>query len=238
MISTNRLAEVFVEVADTLVDDFDLVEFLHKLARRAAEITEGSAVGLMLSDTEGLLQHMATSTEDARLLELLQLHNHQGPCVDCHRTGEPVSCVDLRTADARWPTFASHAVTLGVLSVHTFPMRLRDRAIGAMNVFGQEAEPLSADRARLVQALADVATIAITQERAIARADVLTEQLQFALDSRLVIEQAKGAVASSLGIGVDEAFEVMRRHARNERIRLTDLAQSLVTDPTAMNVLR
>jgi GAF domain-containing protein len=241
MISTSRLADVFVEVADTLVDDFDLMDFLNNLAVHAADVTGTSAVGLMLTDHTGTLRFMAASTADARLLELFQLQHSEGPCVDCHRNGEPVQETDLANAVSRWPTFAPRAVAAGIHSVHAFPLRLRDRTIGALNTFGPDPEPLDADTVRVVQALADVATIAIIaiiQERALARADTLTEQLQFALNSRIVIEQAKGAISRALGVSVDDAFNILRDHARRNRLRLTGLAHDVVTKTETMSALR
>lgn len=238
MISTNRLADVFVEVADTLVDDFDLVDFLHNLAVHAADVAGTSAVGLMLTDQTGTLRFMAASTADAKLLELFQLQHSEGPCLDCYRTGEQIADTDLASAGDRWPTFAPHALAAEVRSVHAFPLRLRDRTIGALNTFGPEAVALDADTVRVVQALADVATIAIIQERALTRADALTEQLQFALNSRIVIEQAKGAVSRALDISVDDAFKVMRDHARRNQLRLTELAHDLVTNTDRMASLR
>lgn len=238
MISTNRLADVFVEVADTLVDEFDLADFLHNLAVHAADVTGTSAVGIMLTDATGTLRFMEASTADARLLELFQLQHSEGPCLDCYRTGERVQDNDLASAEDRWPTFAPRALAADVHSVHAFPLRLRDRVIGALNTFGPEPGVLDADTVRVVQALADVATIAIIQERALARADTLTEQLQFALNSRIVIEQAKGAISRALGVSVDTAFDVLRDHARRNRLRLTDLAHDVVTDTDTMYSLQ
>lgn len=237
LISTNRLADVFVEAADTLTDEFDLVDFLTILTLRAAEITGLTAVGLMLTDLRGDLHYMASSTEDARLMELLQLQNSEGPCIDCHRRGEPVACTDLTTADSRWPVFASAAVASGFSSVHAFPLRLRDRVIGALNMFGDSPNRIDDDSSRLVQALADVATIAILQERAIARADTLAEQLQYALNSRVIVEQAKGAISRALGISVVNAFDLLRNHARDHRRPLTEVAERIVNNPQAMTDL-
>ena len=210
MISTQRLSRVFVEVADTLVADFDLIEFLHSLADHTAAVSNAASVGLMLADEDGQLHYMAASTESARHLELFQVQHSEGPCFDCYRTGQPVTIADLRVEDSRWPAFTPRAFEAGVRSVHAFPMRLRDRVIGALNIFDEDPMPFRADDIKVVQALADVATIAIIQERAISRAETLTEQLQGALNSRIVIEQAKGMVAQHNGVGVDEAFDRLR----------------------------
>jgi GAF domain-containing protein len=231
MIRIERLADVFVDVADTLVTDFDVIEFLHTVATHAAEIAGTSSAGLMLSDGDGRLQYMGASNEEVGLLELFQIQNDEGPCLDCYRNGEAVIEGELATVPTRWPVFAPRALAAGFRSVHAFPMRVRDRVIGALNVFGVDGGSLPADEARVVQALADVATIAILQERALHQAEILTEQLNYALNSRIVIEQAKGAVARTHGISIDEAFEMIRRHARSERVRLTDLAHQVVESP-------
>ena len=181
---------------------------------------------------------MAASSEDAKILELFQLQHAEGPCVECHETGRPVTVADLADTVDRWPNFSPRALAAGITQVHAFPMRLRDDVIGALNVFGRAEEVLATDDSRLVQSLADLATIAIVQERALARAETLSEQLQFALNSRVVIEQAKGAVARGLGIGVEQAFEVLRANARRNRTKLTELARLVVTDPDALATLR
>lgn len=228
MISAQRLSRVFVEVADTLVADFDLIEFLHKLAEHTAAVSEAASVGLMLADESGNLHYMAASTESARHLELFQLQHAEGPCLDCFRTGEPVTIADLAEDDSRWPAFAARAREAGIRSVHGFPMRLRDRVIGALNVFDEDPMPFRPEDIKIVQALADVATIAIMQERAISRAETLTEQLQGALNSRIVIEQAKGMIAHRHGVDVDTAFDRLRAHARRSQLRLADLAREIV----------
>ncbi len=238
MISTNRIADLFVDVADTLVSDFDIIDFLHNLAVHASEVTGSPAVGLLLSDLSGGLNQVAASSEDAQTLELLQLQHSEGPCVDCYRTGRAVIEDDLASAHERWPNFAPRAVAAGITKVHAFPMRLRDDVLGALNVFGRPDDRMDPDDVRLVQSLADFATIAILHERALTRAESLTEQLQFALNSRIVIEQAKGAVARAYGIGVDEAFEIIRVHARSNRLRLTEVARAVVTDRAVMETLR
>jgi GAF domain-containing protein len=232
-----QLADVFVEVADTLVADFDVIEFLHTVARHAAEIG-GASAGLMLSGQDGTLHYVGASSEDARLLELFQLQNDEGPCLLCFRTGRRVHVPDLSEADERWPRFAERAVAAGFAAVYAFPMRLRDQVIGGLNVFRTERRELDDGDARLLQALADLATISLIQEQALTRADVLTEQLQAALNSRIVIEQAKGAVARTFNVGVDEAFELLRGHARTSRRRLTDVAHDVVTSAEGPALLR
>jgi GAF domain-containing protein len=233
-VSPQRLAEAFVEIADTLVDDFDLIEFLHMVTVRTAELLDVSAAGLLLSDQHGQLQFMAASDEATTLLELFQVQNHEGPCLDAFLTRTPVVNADLREAADRWPLFAPRAAQGGFRSVHAIPLRLRSEVIGALNLFGVEAGALGPDDVRIVQALADVATIGLLQERAIHRGEVLTEQLQAALNSRVVIEQAKGALARIHGVGVDEAFELLRTHARRNHRRLSELAHAIITNPSSV----
>ena len=228
MISTERLADLFVDVADTLVDDFDIVDFLVTLCEHATLVSSADAVGIVLTDHHGQLRFMASSNESGRDLELFQLQSEEGPCLDCVRTKQPVVNADLARAGDLWPSFAQLAIGAGFQAVHAFPMRLREEVIGALNLFSVEQMRLDAQEARVVQSLADVATIAILQERSIARAEALTEQLQGALNSRIVIEQAKGALARIEGISVDEAFEVIRRRARSQRKRLVDVATAVL----------
>lgn len=233
MISTERLTDVFVEVADTLITDFDLVDFLHKLTDHAAAVSGAEAVGLMLADQQGQLRYMAASNETGKMLELFQLQNAEGPCLDCFSTRDPVINADLAAASDRWPKFAPAAIAAGFQSVHAFPMRLRDSVIGALNLFGHADVAFKEEEVRVVQALADVATIGLLQERSIARSDSLTEQLQGALNSRIVIEQAKGALARQEGTTPAAAFELMRSEARQTRRRLVDVATDVIAGTAA-----
>jgi GAF domain-containing protein len=230
-LSAQRVAEIFVEVSDTLVDDFDLVDFLHMLTIRTAELAGASVVGVVLADPHGNLHFMAASQEDAKLLELFQLQNDEGPCLDAYRTATAVVNTDLGDAAARWPRFAPHATAAGFRSVHAFPLRLRSQAIGALNVFGADGgHHLGDTDIPIIQALADVATIALLQERTVTRSNVVTEQLQAALNSRVVIEQAKGGIAQAHGVSVDQAFTMIRTYARSHNRRLGDIAHLIVTD--------
>lgn len=234
MIAAERLVEMFVEVADTLVDDFDLIEFLQKVATHTSELFEARAAGLLLADHRGRLQVMAASDERSEMLELFQVQANEGPCQDCFSQGVAVVNADLSRAGDRWPTFAPRAVAAGYRSVHAFPLRLRNQTYGALNLFGTASGTMEPTDAKIVQALADVATISMLQQRAIQRGDDLTEQLQGALNTRIVIEQAKGMLAQIHGITPDDAFNVLRGHCRKNNLRLSDVANSVVTDP--MNV--
>lgn len=224
----HAMTDVFVEVADTLVDDFDLIDFLHLLAERCVDLLEVSAVGLLLTDRRGALRVMAASSEETRLLELFQIQVDEGPCLDCFRSGGPVSVGDLAESRARWPQFSQAAAETGFAAVTALPMRLREEVIGALNLFNFQAGELTADQQRIGQALADIATIGILQQRAISSRDLLTAQLETALSSRVVIEQAKGVIAERHGIDQGQAFERLRASARNNNRRLADLAKAIV----------
>jgi GAF domain-containing protein len=220
-------------VADTLVDDFDVIEFLETLTRHAAEVSDAASAGLLLTDPHGRLQYMAASQESVKLLELFQLQYQEGPCLDCFRTGTAVVNSDLHHAGKRWPRFAPRAVEAGFHSVHAFPLRHRHKVIGALNLFSTDLGHLQPTDVRIIQSLADIATIGLLQERAIRSGEMLTEQLQSALNSRVAIEQAKGVLARTHGIGVDAAFDLMRDYARRNHHRLSDVARAVVTDPTS-----
>ncbi|GAA4456028.1 GAF and ANTAR domain-containing protein [Phytohabitans houttuyneae] len=234
-VSAERLARVFVEVADTLVDEFDLIDFLHMLTDRTATLVDAAAVGLLLADQRGQLEFLAASDENAKLLELFQVQNKEGPCLDAFHTATPVVNADLADATSRWPRFAPRATAAGFRSVHAFPLRLRSQVIGALNVFGREPGPSLRDfDVPIVQALADIAAIGLLQERAIRRGELLTEQLQGALNSRIIIEQAKGAVAQARAVSVDEAFALIRAYSRAHNRRISDIAHTIVTEPTGI----
>ena len=222
------LARTFVELADTLVDDFDVVELLTLLADRCVDVLDVAAAGLMLASPEGELRVMASSSDTVHVLELLELEASEGPCVDCYRTGEPVVNQSLRTAHHRWPAFARRAVDAGFLSAHAIPMRLRGSVIGALNLFRiDEGEMRDVDVVS-AQALADVATIGILQHRAVRETSIVNEQLVHALTSRVVIEQAKGVLAERSHLDVEQAFLLLRDHARSHNVKLIDVAHEVV----------
>jgi len=232
-----RLAHTFVELADTLVDEFDLVEFLHVLVDRCVELLDVSAAGLMLADSRGRLQVMASSSENIRLLELFQLQNDDGPCLDCYRTGKPVAHPDLAHARDRWPQFAPAATHAGFRTVHALPMRLRAQIIGAFNLFHTNPRQLDRSVTRIGQAMADVATIGLIQERSLRHHEIVVDQLQTALNSRILVEQAKGVLAERRGINPNDAFILLRGYARNHHHRLTELAAAVVDGSTTATEL-
>ena len=225
---TDLLSDTFIELADTMVAEFDVIDFLQLLTDRSVALLAASAAGVVLADPRGQLRVAAASSEEAGLLELFQLQNDQGPCLECFRTGRAVTATDLVGVAPRWPRFAEAAVRAGFRTVEALPMRLRDQVIGALNLFRAEPDPLEPADVRIAQALADVATIGLLHERNMRRSDTLNEQLQTALNSRVVIEQAKGKLAERFGIDVNQAFTLLRDQARNRNQRLSDLARAFV----------
>ena len=221
------LARTFVDLADSLVDNFDVVDLLTVLADRCVDVVDVAATGIMLASADGELRVIASSSEAMRVLELFETQANEGPCVDCYRGGRPMVNVKLAEADGRWPRFAPQAVQAGFLSVHALPMRLRGLTIGALNMFRTEEGPMREADVVAAQALADVATIAILQHRATVDAQQLNQQLTQALTTRIVIEQAKGVVSENAGLDMEEAFALLRRHARKNNLRLTDVAQAV-----------
>jgi GAF domain-containing protein len=228
----DRLVDTLVELADTLIDDFDVIDFLQLLVDRCVELLDVDAAGLLLADQHGQLQLIASSNEQVRLLELFQLQNDQGPCLEAFSTGAGVSHADLTTAGGRWPRFAMAATGAGFRSVDAVPMRLRSEVIGALNLFGTRAGALDDRVLRTARALVDVATIGLLQERSMRHREVLTRQLQTALNSRVVIEQAKGLIAERLRIDMGGAFAALRGYARSHNLELSTVARAVIDGGT------
>ncbi|WP_409496542.1 GAF and ANTAR domain-containing protein [Amycolatopsis sp. cmx-11-12] len=227
------LARTFVELADTLVDDFDVADFLRTLVEQCVRLMEASAAGVVLADAQGKLRMAAASSERAGLLETLAVQAEDGPCIDCLRDGRPMRSADLRDDAARWPQFTAAAAAAGFRAAEAVPMRLRRMVIGSLTLLHTEPVREDADRTALSQALADVATIGLLQQRAIIRGEVLTEQLQTALNSRVIIEQAKGVLsARSHDPDMENAFIALRGYARGHNLRLAELSRE-VADGTA-----
>ncbi|MEU8821585.1 GAF and ANTAR domain-containing protein [Actinoplanes sp. NPDC048796] len=231
-LSSGQLSRIFVEAADTLTDDFDLRDFLHMVTVHAAGLIGATAAGMLLADDHHELQFMAASQDNAKWLELFQLQSREGPCLEAFRSGRPVAETHLSAASGRWPLFAPRAVAAGFRTVHAFPLRVRHEVIGALNVFGTAAGAgFDAAGVPVVQALADVAAIGLLHQRALLREQTLTEQLQHALDSRVIIEQAKGVIMHAFDVDAVEAFRLIRGYSRRRNTRIADLAASIVTDP-------
>ena len=233
------VTNTLVELADTLVDDFDVVDLLTLLTDRCVEGLDVSAAGLMLvSPSESELRLLASSSPRSHDLELYELQSSQGPCIDCHREGEAVWAEDLLDAADRWPQFAPTAVAAGFRSAEAIPLRLRGATIGALNLFRATPGRLDTDDARVARAFADVATIAILQHWAMSDARILADQLTHALESRVVIEQAKGMLAERAGIEVGEAFTWLRGYARPHNLKLGEVAATFLAGRVAIADLR
>jgi transcriptional regulator with GAF, ATPase, and Fis domain len=228
------LSDTFVELTDTMVAGFDVIDFLHVLTDRSVQLLDVSAAGLLLADPRGELRVVAASSEAVRLLELFQIQSDQGPCLDCFRSGQPVQAADLAAEARRWPRFAPAAREAGFSAVQALPMRLREQVIGALNLFRAGPGAFDPAEVRVGQALADVATISLLQERNMRHSDTLNEQLQTALNSRVIIEQAKGKLAERLGLDMEQAFNLLRETARTSNRRLSDLAQAFVNGTDAL----
>jgi transcriptional regulator with GAF, ATPase, and Fis domain len=222
------VVDAFVHLADTLVVDYDIIDFLHYLIERCTDLIAVDEVGVMLASPSGHLQPVAASTERIRLLELFELQNQDGPCLDAFQTGDAVTAPDLEDERERWPNFAHEALQVGFRAAHSIPMRLRDNTIGAINLLRIETGDLSDEDTKLARALADIATIGVIHERTISQSSTTALALQHALTSRIRIEQAKGVLAERAGIPIDDAFELLRGYARRNQLGLTLVADEVV----------
>jgi transcriptional regulator with GAF, ATPase, and Fis domain len=233
-----RLANAFVGLADTLVADYDVIELAQQLIDSTMNLLPIAAAGILLGDSSGELHVFASSSEQTRLLELLQVEADVGPCLEAYRTAQPVLVEDLVAEGARWPVFARRAAEYDFRAVTALPLRLRDERVGALNLFRGETGPMDAADVGVAQALADVATIGILHQRVLTRSEMVNQQLQTALNTRLIIEQAKGVLAERGAIDMDQAFNVLRAHARRTNRRLADLARSVVDGADTTEILR
>lgn len=227
-----KLAERFVALADTLVADYDVVEVLDGLMSTCLDLLEVDEAGLMLTDPRGGLQRVASSSEEARLLELLQVQTREGPCFEAVSEGEIIRVHDISSTRDRWPTFADRALDDGFNSVYAFPMRLREASVGGINLFGKSRNALDDEGSMIAKALADIATIGILQQRTLHRSSLLAENLQRALNTRIVVEQAKGVLAERGQMRMEETFNLLRDYARSHNMKLSDLARSVVYPPS------
>ena len=230
MIARNlsRLSQVFVELADTMVAEFDVVELLQLLTERCVELLHVDAAGLMLADQRGELQLLAGTMPESRSLELFELQIEEGPCLDCLADAHPLFNIVLNQAHHLWPRFTPAALEAGFRVTHAVPMRLRRQMIGVLNLFTVAEVQLTSDELAIGQGLADVATIGLLHERNMREQTVLAEQLQGALHTRVLIEQSKGVVAARAGTSIAEAFALMRRYARRNGLTLTAVASAVV----------
>lgn len=223
-----EVARSFVTLASSLANGYDVVDLLDELTTDCARLLDVASAGLLLADARGVLHIMAASSEQTRQLEVFQLQRDEGPCLECYREGTVVSVANLDEATDRWPQFVPAARSMGFASVHALPMRLRDNVLGALGLFGTEVGALNDDDLALGQALADVASVALVQDKAAADKATVNEQLQTALTSRVILEQAKGVLAQLGALEMTQAFTVLRNYARDHNLRLTEVAQAVV----------
>lgn len=223
-----RLGRAFVNLADALVNGYETLDFLYLLCDRCRDVLIADAAGVMLIDEHGVLQLSAASSEETYLLELFEMQSHEGPCYDAIATGRPIIEDDVAHAGGRWPVFAAKAAETGVRAVCAFPLHLRDTPVGALNAFRYDGGSFQERDLHVGQALADVATIGVVQERAVREAHERSQQLQAALDSRVLIEQAKGVLAERRAVDVGAAFEMLRRHARNHSRSIREVCRDII----------
>ena len=224
-----HIVAAFVSLLGELANGLDVVDLLTELTTDCARLLDITSAGLLLADGTGALHLLAASSEETRVLELFQVQPSEGPCLDCFKSGVAVSVADLAKETERWPRLVPKALAAGYVSVHAVPVRLRNSVLGALNLFGTTVGPLSADDLDLAQALAHVAAVALVQDKAAADKDLIVSQLNTALTSRIVIEQAKGVLAQTGGLDMDEAFGALRRYARDHNLRLSAVAAAVVS---------
>ena len=223
-----QMLRAFATLADTLVADYDVVDLLQTLVETSSRLLGATATGVMLADAGGELDVIASTSEASRLMEVMQLSAYAGPCIESFTTGDVVSVPDISHAPVRWSAFRDRAIEQGFWAIDAFPMRLREDTIGTLNLFRSSPGELPSDDMVAAQAFADVATIGILHQRSLAESDAVRRQLQFALNSRVVIEQAKGVVAHLRRIPIDDAFDVIRDYARRNRLGISAVAAAIV----------
>lgn len=223
-----RLIDAFVQATGTLVADYDIVELLQTLIDNAVAIFDVDAAGIILANDRDELEVVVSTSESSTLLGVLQLKTGEGPCVEAYIDGVVIAASDADEMRRRWPTFAVAAEAAGFASVHSVPLRVRDTVLGSLNLFRAADGALNERDAAAAHALTDVATISVLQQRTTDHAVRVQEQLQQALDSRIVIEQAKGFIAHTRGTDLDTAFRLLRSYARSHQRLLADTARAIV----------
>jgi GAF domain-containing protein len=227
-LTQQRLLETFVKLADTLIDDYDVVDLLQDLVETCRDVLDTTAAGILLADSRGELELVASTSEASRLVEMMQLSAEKGPCIDSYRSGRRVSVPDIAASKDEWWQFRGSALAQGFQSIDALPLRLRDATIGTLNLLHSDPGAAPDDTILAAQAIADVATIGILHERTLRESAILTEQLQAALNSRIVIEQAKGVISHTRGVSIDDAFGLMRQYARSHSMGLSIVAARIV----------
>ena len=232
------ITEAFVGLADTLVDGYDVVDLMLTLGERCVELLEVDAAGIILRDTRDRLVAVASTSQGAEVSELFAIQNSEGPCQQCVQTGERVVNVVIAESSRRWPNFMAMAAEHGFVATHAFPLRLRSDVVGALNLFCRAPTTLSDEDVGLAQGLADIATIGLLQQRTVIHHEGISGQLQSALNSRIIIEQAKGTIAERAGIQVEAALQLMRTYSRRERRLLRETAEGVMAGELDIGHLR
>ncbi len=222
------IIRAFVDLSNELVGEYDVVDMLARLTANCAQLLDVASAGMLLADGRGVLHLVASSSERAHHLEVFQLQREEGPCLDCYRERTAVVVPDLAAEVKRWPQFSRAARSVGFQSVHALPMRLHDSVLGTLGLFGEQTGRLERDDLALAQALVHVASVAIVNEKAAADRATVNSQLQVALTSRIIVEQAKGVIAHTGSSGMDEAFAILRRYSRDHGRKLSEVAAEVV----------
>lgn len=224
------LAEALRRFAALLTDDHSTADILAALGEHATALLGVHGVGVLLREPGGGLSVATANTERGRIVEDLEAELGEGPCSVALATGEQVLEPDLAAALERYPRFAPRALDAGIRSIHALPLTARAEPLGSVDVVSVEERALDARELRVAQLLADVAVAYLANRHAIDRSTTLARQLQGALDSRILIEQAKGKLAERAGISIPEAFGRLRDHARRSRTKIHDVAAAFLRD--------
>ncbi len=220
-----RLVTTFVTLADTIVASYDVVELLQRLVEACAETLDVADAGILLAEPDGTLSVVASTGERGHLADVLKA---DGPCVEAFVTATVIDVENIETAAGSWPRFAGGSHALGFRSVVAIPMTLRGMVIGTLNLFRSEPGAFGELDRAAARGLAEVATIGILHERTLRESTIAREQLQHALDSRVVIEQAKGVISQLNDLDMDAAFALLRRFSRSNNLSVRDVATRVV----------
>jgi GAF domain-containing protein len=223
-----RVAKAFIRTTSALMTPYDIVELLSTLMATCTDIFGLEAGGILIADVVGDLELVASTSEEASIVETMVIGAGAGPCIDAYVRGEIVTVADIAVDAEEWPQFRSTALAQGFRSVHAVPMRIRGEVVGVMALLGTHAGRLPADDLEAAQSLADIATLGIIHERSFRQPHAITEQLHLALDTRILIEQAKGVLAQSGGLTMDAAFDALRQYARQNELTLREVADRVV----------
>ncbi|MBW3606225.1 MAG: GAF and ANTAR domain-containing protein [Actinobacteria bacterium] len=227
MVDDSAAFALLQRFAETLVRRYDLDEVLSDLAGELKRVLDVAGAGVMLADENNDLRFVSSSDEVLTRLEDLQIELGEGPCLRAYRTAAPVIATDLHD-DERFPNFGPRAVESGMVAVFSYPLQYEEQVFGALNLYRREPGTLDEQQQDLGAAFSDISTLYLMHGSDDERREQVNRQLQGALDSRVIIEQAKGFVAASCGLAISDAFEVIRRYARGNGRKLREVASQIV----------